>query len=315
MMPDSIIMCIFASDMTVRKVVRMALKRGTTALLLVAALALCACEKPVVDAEDDSGQQPSAKEGNVTVSIAQMGETPFSAASRAEAPGPCSRINFAIYDSVGTRLVQTNQMAGDKGFGTASFQLAEGQYRLVAVAHSSDGNPKMTDAAKIQFTNANGFSDTFLYCGDIAVGSEPLALSLSLRRIVALCRFVIEDDMPASVKEMRFRYTGGSGAFDAKTGLGCVKSIQTVFFNAGMQPQQYDLYTFLHDTEGTINIQATAYDAESNIIAEQFYDVPLRQNRVTWLSGCFFTGSEARRGASATVTIDTRWGGEEHLRY
>ncbi len=278
-------------------------------LLLLAAMA---CEKP----EFSNLQEETPEHGNLTVSIFQLEQTPFSAFTRSEVADACTRLNFAVYDLDGVRQSQVNQKLGDVNFGTASFQLAEGSYQLVAVAHSSDGNPTMTDPSKIKFTNAQGYTDTFLYSDIVTVGEEPQTLPLSLDRIVALCRFVITDDIPAEVKKLRFYYTGGSGAFNAVTGLGCVNSKQEVKFDVTPTgSKQFDLYTFLHDLSDNIALTVTALDAGGNELHTRQFDVPLQQNHITWLSGAFFSGSGSSSTTISGVTVNTDWAGETHLTF
>jgi hypothetical protein len=210
------------------------------------------------------------------------------------------------------------QKLGDADFGTASFQLTEGTYQIVAVAHSSDGNPTMTNPAKIQFTNAMGYSDTFYDTKDVTITSEPQTLSLSLRRNVALCRFVITDDYPKGVAKLRFLYTGGSGAFDASTGLGSVRSTQTIWYNdVSTNQKQFDLYTFLHDIEGTIHLLVSAYNSNDEVLHEREFDIPLRQNEITWFKGAYFSGKGNVTTGNLTSTIDisTTWSGQSQLTY
>ena len=142
-------------------------------------------------------------------------------------------------------------------------------------------------------------------------------MKLTLHRIVALCRFVIEDKIPADVAQLRFQYTGGSGHFDASTGLGVTKSTQTVFFSNDGE-SQFDLYTFLHDTEGTINLMVTAYDDSDNLLYEERkFEIPLVQNQITWFSGSFFSGKSpvTSQGITTTLSIDDVWDGQVHLTY
>lgn len=173
----------------------------------------------------------------------------------------------------------------------------------------------MTDPTCIKFTNAQGYSDTFLYCSNITIGKESVDEQVSLDRIVALCRFVINDDYPADVTRMRFYYTGGSGAFDATTGLGCVKSKQDLKFDVTSGQKQFDLYTFLHDTEGIIHLTVTAYDENDNILNEREFDVPMEQNHITWLSGDYFSGSGSSATTFTGITVNTDWAGETHLNF
>ena len=284
------------------------------ALTLYLAL-FCACEKPIL-ADDESLQK---EDSNLTLSISQLEQTSFASLTRAAASDVCTHLNFAIYNTEGTRLKQTNQKVGDSDFGTASFQLPEGSYQLVALAHSSNGNPTMTNPAKIQFTNSLGYTDTYLYHTTVTFGSEPQTLALSLHRIVALCRFVISDAIPAGVARLEFTYKGGSGHFNAATGLGVTNSTQVVKYDvqAGQKGTQYDLYTFLHETEGIIHLKVTAYDSADNMQHEREFDIPMTQNKVTWLTGDFFTGvtPSTSQAFTTTITIDTDWSGETHLTY
>lgn len=273
------------------------------------ALLLSNCENPVIT--DEERMEP---QGNLKVSIYQIEQTPFSALTRAESGVACSRLNFIVYDESGSRLNQVSQKVEEPGFGTTAFQLEEGIYQLVVVGHSASGNPTTTNLSKIQFTNGTGYSDTFLYYGEVTVGTEQTDWEVSLHRIVSLCRFVITDDIPAEVKKLRFYYTGGSGAFDAATGLGSVASKQSVTFDVQEGQKQFDLYTFLHNPSDNIALKVTALDASDNILRERDFDVPMKQNEVTWLSGEFFTGSTSG-STGITITINTDWAGETHQNF
>jgi len=273
------------------------------------ALLLSNCENPVITDEERTEPQ-----GNLKVSIYQIEQTPFSALTRAESGIACSRLNFIVYDESGSRLNQVSQKAEEPGFGTAAFQLEEGIYQLVVVGHSASGNPTTTKLSKIQFTNGTGYSDTFLYYGEVTVGTEQTDWEVSLHRIVSLCRFVITDDIPSEVKKLRFYYTGGSGAFDAATGLGSVASKQSVTFDVQEGQKQFDLYTFLHNPSDNIALKVTALDASDNILRERDFDVPMKQNEVTWLTGSYFSGSSSG-STGITITINTDWAGETHQNF
>lgn len=279
-------------------------------LSFFAIFSLSSCEKPYLD----EGTTPATSKGNITVSVFQLEQTPFSEITRTPPADACTRLNFVIYDASGSKAKQTNQTSSEADFGKASFQLEEGAYRLVVVAHSSNGNPSMTDLTKIQFTNAQGYSDTFLYSENITVGSEPQNLFVSLNRIVALCRFVVTDNYPDNVAKMRFYYTGGSGAFNAATGFGSVNSKQDVKLDISANNKQFDLYTFLHDTTGTIHLVVTALDASGAEITQHEFDVPLEKNQISWLSGDFF-GAGPSQSSSVGVDINTKWDGETHYTY
>ena len=283
------------------------------ALLIV--FTIFSCERTITPDDNTAGDA----DGNLRVSVFEIEKTPFASLTRASEPASAvvTRLNFAIYDQAGTRLKLVSQQSGAADFGQASFQLPEGTYQLVVVGHSSGGNPSMTTPYKIQFTNSQGFTDTFLYYGEVTIGEEGVDLQVSLDRIVALCRFVITDDFPADVRKMRFYYTGGSGAFDASTGLGCVNSKQDVKFDVVAGQNEFDLYTFLHDIDGTIHLTVTALDASDNELYNRSLDVPMEQNHITWLSGAFFggSGSSSSTATITNVTVNTDWAGETHLTF
>lgn len=249
--------------------------------------------------EDAALESPDAADGNLFIKVSQIEKEPFLAYSRSELADACSRLNFAVYNLLGSRIKQINQQVGVAGFGSAAFQLEEGDYQLVVLAHSSNGNPTLTNPAKIQFTNTQGFSDTFLCCDTFTIGDDPVKLDLTLRRIVSLCRFTVNSDFPENATKIKFYYTGGSGAFDARTGLGCVNSKQEQTFSLTSGQKQFDLYTFLHNMEGSIHLKVTVYDNRDEVLSETTYDVPLKQNHITWLSD---NGKEG-----VVITINTDW--------
>lgn len=278
------------------------------------AVALCvtvSCDEVIIG-EEDSGEVS----GNLQVTVFQIERTPFASLTRAAQPASevCSRLNYAIYTLDGTRLKQVNKMSGDAAFHTASFQLDEGDYVLVVVGHSSGGNPTMTDPSCIKFTNAQGYTDTFVSCTMVTIADEAVDCQVSLDRITSLCRFVITDAYPPEVKKMRFYYTGGSGAFDAATGYGSVNSKQDVKFDIASGQKQFDLYTFLHDDEGTVHLTVTALDASGAELYSREFDVPMQQNYITWVSGAFFDGGSGAAGVTS-VTVNTDWAGETHITF
>ncbi|MBO4672928.1 MAG: FimB/Mfa2 family fimbrial subunit, partial [Bacteroidaceae bacterium] len=278
----------------------------STMFALLVVFMVFSCEKLEIPNDQETGDV----KGNLRVSVFQIENTPFESLTRSTeaASAVVTRLNFAVYDTDDSRLKQVNQTSDMADFGHASFQLPEGTYQLVVVGHSANGNPTMTNPAKIQFTNATGYTDTFLCYGEVTIGEEAVDYQVSLDRIVALCRFVITDDIPADVHKMQFYYTGGSGAFNAATGLGSVASKQTVTVDItdGSQ-KQFDLYTFLHEQSDNIALKVTALDASGNVLYERTFDVPMEQNHITWLSGAFFNGSGSSSTSITDVTVNTDW--------
>lgn len=287
--------------------------------ILCTLLSLSSCEKAITDDSVVSGSVAD-KNANLQVTVFSIEKMPFETFTRAATPASeaCTRLNFAVYTLDGTRVKQVNQTSAEADFGKASFQLEPGTYQLVVLGHSASGNPTMTDPTKIKFENADGFTDTYLCYAKVTIGEEKVDYKVSLDRITALCRFVLTDtEIPADVKKMRFYYTGGSGAFDATTGLGCVNSKQDVKFDVSANNKQFDLYTFPYkSTEGTLHLVVTALDASGVEILQREFDVSIEKNYITWVSGSFFGGSSTTGSTTITgVTINTDWAGETHITF
>ena len=277
-------------------------------------LLLISCEKPVFP---DLNQGDA--DGNLVVSVFQVEQQQFAAPlTRAALADYCSTLNFAVYDADGQRIKQVNQKVADAGFGAVAFAVEPGTYQVVVVGHSSNGNPTMTDPKKIRFDNKDGYSDTFLYSTKVTVGEadQKVEVDANLHRITSLCRVVFTDAIPDQVSQMQFEYTGGSGAFDAATGLGSVNSTQKMTFSVepGQEACSFDLYTILRDTEGTLHLKAMAQDANQNIIRERAFEVPMKQRVITKLSGPYFSGSDGST-VSIVIGINTDWEGEQTIEF
>ena len=286
-------------------------------LILLSLLVFCSCEKVSLEEPSTASETTTTtkQKGNLIVNVFQLEQTPFSSITRSDPADACTHLNFAVYGLDGTRIKQINQTLGDTDFGKTSFQLQEGTYRLVVVAHSSSSNPTMTDPGQIKFTNSTGYSDTFLCSGTVEIKNEPVNMNLTLDRIVALCRFVIADNYPTDVLRMRFQYTGGSGVFSAISALGCVNSTQTVTCEVTTGLKQFDLYTFPLTQEGsTIHLTVSALDATNNVLREREFDVPVKRNQITTLTGNYFEEPTIQSTVSS-VNILSEWQGETQLTY
>lgn len=291
--------------------------------LVIAVMALAACEKAIIDDDTaDSGKQ----KGNLILKVlvpdnVAMGTTRSDASY-------WGRISFVAYQD-GKKVKSVTQTRDDAGYGEVAMQLATGVYQVLVLAHSSNGNPTLTTPEKIQFTNAMGFSDTFFAYQDITVTAESQEHTITLERVTAMLRFIINDAMPQNVRSFKFYYTGGSGALNAKTGLGCVASQQTVNVEAGAsaeRPYTFELYTIPREASASLNLTVTAYDGSGAVVAERVIkDIAIERNKITELSGDFFTNANAGDNngnddpepgndnpnvvTSFTVTANTGWAG------
>ena len=268
--------------------------------LILSSLLLAGCEKAVFEEESDGG----TKSANVVLSVVGYEGLKGTARSTEDLTKVCSRLSFVVYQD-GQRKKTVNQKLSDDNFGRVELSLDEGDYEVLVLGHSSTGkdNPTVTTLDKIQFTNitekgnGTGYSDTFYCLDNITVGDQPVERTFTLTRAVAMFRLETTDVKPSEVSQMWFRYTGGSGAFNAYTGYGCVNSTQVVTFDLtdaqNGQPLQFDLYTFPHDETDLLRIQARAFNASGDIIYEHtFENVPVERNSITQYTGAFFTEIE-----------------------
>ena len=106
----------------------------------------------------------------------------------------CTRIELAVFKG-DRRVAIVRQDKGDKVFGQVSLSLDEGEYTIVVIAHNGEGAATVTSPNEIKFKD-NKVTDTFYYCGDITVDSDS-SYDLTLKRAVAMVRFVAEDKVPA----------------------------------------------------------------------------------------------------------------------
>lgn len=280
---------------------------GIGASLAVLLLMVVSCEKVNWD-ETASESSPA----NVTLRVGSFEQVPFATSRATDVTTLCSRINFAVYDSTGTRIWKADQKAGDADFGQVRMTLAEGRYFLMAVAHSCSGNPSTTKAYKIQFTNATGYTDTFYYGDSLLVGDSPVERLLTLRRNVAKVRFEYTDVPPANATRIRFEYKGGSGAFDAATGWGVVASQQYQWYDIDRSRNYYEIYTIPHEDGRTLKVDINSYQIDDAVQVElstkHVEDIPVSPNQVTICRGNLFDGEAATsRNATFSLVVDDEW--------
>ena len=278
----------------------------------MAAVMLAACEKPVIDEQaDKKGQEQSA---NVTLRLTTYSQESFTRSTEA-LTDQCSRLSVAIFRQDGTKVKNVNQSAGSDGYGTIAVSLSEGSYKVVAVAHNStEGNATISSTEKVTFAN-NKMTDTFCYCGDLVVGTEPVNKELQMQRVVAMVRLTINGTIPDNVARFKFYYTGGSSTLNPSTGYGCVNSKQTEYRSTvldGSPVKVYELYTAPHELNDVLKLVITAQDADNSTVNEwTMENIPVTKNKITTWTGSLFSndGVGPSTDGSITITLDTTWGG------
>lgn len=271
---------------------------------------LAACEKPIIgDAYDvDEG------DANVVLTFSTYGQQDFTRAVT-HLTDQCSRLSVAIFRQDGTKVKSINQSAGNDGYGTVAVSLTEGTYKVVAVAHNSaEGNATISSTEKVTFAN-NKMTDTFCYCGDLVVGTEPVNKELQMQRVVAMVRLTVNGTIPDNVARFKFYYTGGSSTLNPSTGYGCVNSKQTEYRSTvvdGSVVNIYEIYTSPHELNDVLKLVITAQDADNSTVNEwTMENIPVTRNKITTWTGSLFSndGGGSSTDGSITITLDTTWGG------
>lgn len=286
------------------------MKKTFCLVAAVTALIFTACERSIPD--EDLSKSNNAEAKNVTLNFSPYVTEPLISTTRGSTENIsnfCSRLNVAIFNSEGSKVATESQKQGDEGFGSVSFNLAEGTYQVVAIAHNCEGNATLSSIEKVTFPN-NKVTDTFYYYGSLTVTGEPQDLSIEMERVVSLFRLTITDDIPASVAQLKFYYTGGSSTLSPKSGFGVVNSKQNEVRVVSPDSKTFDIFTIPKSATGTLKVTVTALDANGMEIKERiFEDVPIKLNSITEYKGDFFQGTSGIvTQSSCGFTADPTWG-------
>ena len=275
------------------------------------------CERPFTE-EIATGESTGEGQAHLRISAMTSSEQSFSTIKsvprKASAvASACSRITFAVYKD-GERVAVTNQDADDSNFGSCDMVLPKGTYRIVVVGHNGAGAATTTDVEKITFKN-NKMTDTF-WCTSTVNLDGDTDVSLNMKRVVAMFRLKITDDIPAKVAEMKFYYTGGSSTLSGVTGYGSVNSkqteVRTVEESMRSGGAEFEIYTIPHETDDVLNITVTALDAEGKTVKETtFNDVPVTVNKIRQYEGEFFSESAEEGRGKVYLTVDDEWDGTD----
>lgn len=284
------------------------LKAGMTVML---AVAFISCEK--VELPSTNNEKPQEDGVSICFTISNIEQVAFDNGmvnTRAAITDLCSRITFAFFQD-DEKIKQVSQKASDDGFGNLTVSLPSGSYKFVVLAHNGTDNPTVTSLDKITFGNNGKLADTFYYYGELDA-TESKDVNLSLKRVVAMVRFIITDAIPADVKKMKFEYTGGSSSLNATTGLGCVKSQQEETFTveeaAHTGQSQYEIYTIPHATDGTLKLTVKALMNDDEEYKKQtFEEVPVTINKITKYTGKFFENTQKPGEMKISLNTDDEW--------
>lgn len=292
-------------------------------ILLMLAATLTSCEKFAL--EDSGNGSKHDANANVTIHVQQVQDIVLDDLSRSgngvTLDEICSRLSFVVFDGE-EKIETTHQTNEDSDFGTCRFNLDEGEYRLVVIAHNGKGNCTMSLPEKVKFSS-NKLTDTFYYYGRLSVDDKGAKADIKLQRAVSAFKLHINDKtLTSEVKSIKFYYTGGSSTLDATTGYGNVNSRQTETFNITGDNRDFEVFTFPHEDGKTINMTISILDADAKAIKTyQKSDIKMLRNEITKTSISIDgtsegTGDSGSGGSTIGInfTIDDDWG-EENVVY
>lgn len=284
-------------------------------LLIMLVFVFSSCEKIELPMAGDNNDYDGEDGVDIAFTVSNIEQvafddaTPNTRASYA-ITDMCSRITFAFFND-GGKVKQISQKASDADFGHVQVSLPAGEYEYVVLAHNGSANPTVSSLQEISFGNNGKLADTFYYYGTLDA-TESGTVNLSLKRAVAMVRFIVTDAVPAEVEQMKFSYTGGSSTFNAVTGFGCKNSRQGELFDvtntAHNGQSQYDLYTFPHADEGDLKLTVTALMGNGDEYKEGvFENIPVKINQITKFTGEFFKDTQKPGEAMFSMVTADEW--------
>ncbi|MBR3478134.1 MAG: FimB/Mfa2 family fimbrial subunit [Bacteroidaceae bacterium] len=222
-------------------------------------------------------------------------------------------ITLAFYNSDGAQQYMTTQLRSDAStyttFGNFSCDLPVGNYTMVVIGRGYfDGDAfTLTSPTSAGYTSERA-RETFVAKQDVTVtSSAPLALNVTLSRIVSYINIISTDGRATGVAKIRTTYAKGSKSFNPSTGFATDDAgfaLTNTPSAAIGSPINVGSFVFLTTDEETMNITIEVLDASNNVLFTKVVEnVPLKRNRKTTLTGAMFTAPSS----TAAFQVDTDW--------
>lgn len=212
-------------------------------------------------------------------------------------------------------LIIQNQ--GEDGFGSFTVKLHYGQYRLVFLGYGGNEACIMESPEHISFEDGY-VPQTFLYTTKITIDAKSeLQTNITLHRVVAGFKVVMEDVIPANASTVRFTTTGGGTVLNAVTGLAASKAGRNASVDIpkdykGTSGKYAAMYLFLSENPETMDITTKVCDADDKVIKERsFTNVPLKMNTLTEYKGQFFDD----QSYGFSISADDEWESNPQISY
>ena len=281
-------------------------------ILILVAVVMTACEKPIVYDDGNDGDE------NVVLRF----EPTTKDLTRGTAVTAFAKLNIQLFDEDGEKVFEKvkTQTKDDEDFCTLSLKLPAGTYTVVAVGHSSKNSATIKSPEVVQFTASEGekLTDTFCACERIEVSGESANYTLPMYRVGAMIQFCLTDEeVPESFAYFLMEYTGGSANFNPTTLEGITKSTQSEK-RIRNSLNIHQAFTFPYMAESCVlKMTVSGLDDEGTVIRKRvFEDVPVTRNRITTYTGKFFEdGDGVFTQSDFGFVVHADWDGEDFYNF
>ena len=195
-------------------------------------------------------------------------------------------------------------------FGEFTCSLPVGTYTMVVVGRDYyTGDEFEITSPTVAAYSSERVRETFTYTQEVTIAnSNPVNLSATLNRVVALLNIRSTDPRPAEAKKIRTTYAKGGKGFNPATGLATTDAGYSLTNNpsgeAGTTIAVYN-YVFLASDEETMTITIEALDADDAVLyTKTVPNVPMKRNKNTTLIGAIYTEASS---VSSTFQLETDW--------
>lgn len=287
-------------------------------MLLSAAVLWCVLLTSCFRTADEVAENQDGKH-RLDINVTRISQQPFTRAYGAES---VTRLDLAIFDASGSKVVKVNHVKADGDFMHPSVSVPEGDLRLILIAHSGNGVATVSSPTEVTFPN-NKVTDTFAAYTTLTIDEDtPSALSIDieLKRPVSMIRLIMTDtEMPEGFSQLQFYYTGGSSTFNPQTGYGSKNSRQTEIRTLAESTTDaegnhiFEIFTFPHIAEDELKLTITPQKADGQAIGtpKTIESIPINVNVITELQGQIFAGQSSQ--SVINITINDDWGGTQHI--
>ena len=203
--------------------------------------------------------------------------------------------------------IQIHQTSSDEDFGSPTLNLAVGSHHVYFIASRGQDATIDTDAHTITFGKVR---DTFYMDYEINVtATSNGSRSVTLERIVTKFTAIITDAIPEGAATFNMTPSQWYYGWDYVAGTPTTATTsQAITINIpaseiGKTDELLSIFGFSSDTEWTTDVAIDCKTSTGTILGTAtIADVPLKQNRITTLSGPLFSAN-----GLTTVSLSTDW--------